>query len=367
MPRRTIAWPSQREIPVLGPALPEGTTVVSVDSHFMEPENCWVDRVPEAYRDRAPRIVKEDIGWIMHLDGQRLEIPGFNSLLIEGRDGMHDVDARLRDLEAEGVDKELLFPERGFTLVGHPDADYRQACIRAYNECLSEYCRAHPDVFYGVGMLPWWEPEATKDHIDELQTLDFKAMVIPMAPRGVFYNSRSMEPMWTAIEESGMPLSFHVGEGSPSRGLGALGTNIMTQLQPYRRLWALFTFSGILERHPEMKVVFTEGGISWIPSALYDADMIYASFESEMNPKLANPPSYYWSQNCYATFQDDPSGLDQLDRIGTDKVMWASDYPHPESTVGYTRKSVWDVFDATSVEEAQKIVGGTATWLWGLD
>ena len=74
---------------------------------------------------------------------------------------------------------------------------------------------------------------------------------------------------------------------------------------------------------------------------------IYRDFESEMRPKLANPPSTYWWTNCYATFQEEPLGLELLDKIGPHKVMWASDYPHPESTLGYTRRSVRDIFDVT--------------------
>ncbi|MEE9208001.1 MAG: amidohydrolase family protein, partial [Myxococcota bacterium] len=64
---------------------------------------------------------------------------------------------------------------------------------------------------------------------------------------------------------------------------------------------------------------------------------------------------------------EDPSGLRQLDLMGWDKVMWCSDYPHPESTVGYSHQSIWDIFDATeTVEQAQAIVGGTAMKLWRL-
>ncbi|MCY3587664.1 MAG: amidohydrolase family protein, partial [Chloroflexi bacterium] len=165
----------------------------------------------------------------------------------------------------------------------------------------------------------------------------------------------------------GLPLSFHVGETFDARGQGGLATTIVVAFQPFRRLFALLAFAGIFERNPGIRVVFTEGGISWVPSALFDCDKVYASFESEMTPKLAKPPSHYWFENCYATFIEDPSGLRQLDLIGVDKVLWGSDYPHPESAVGYTQQSLWDVFDATdSVEDAQKIVGGNAQKVWGL-
>ena len=126
--------------------------------------------------------------------------------------------------------------------------------------------------------------------------------MLPTLPSGVFYNSRKMEGLWDGIEAGGLPLSFHVGETFDARGLGGLATTIVVALQPYRRLFALLTYSGILERHPELRVVFTEGGISWVAASLYDFDRIYTSFESEMNPKLARKPSHYWFQNCFATF-----------------------------------------------------------------
>jgi hypothetical protein len=86
-----------------------------------------------------------------------------------------------------------------------------------------------------------------------------------------------------------------------------------------------------------------------------------------MRPKLANPPSYYWFQNCYATFMEDPPGIEQLHRIGWDRVMWSGDYGHPESTLGYTRPAILELFRQVGDDEkAKAIVGGTATQLWDL-
>jgi predicted TIM-barrel fold metal-dependent hydrolase len=88
--------------------------------------------------------------------------------------------------------------------------------------------------------------------------------------------------------------------------------------------------------------------------------MIYSSFLSSMNPALKHAPSHYWFEHCYATFMTDPAGLELLHRIGPDRVMWSSDYPHQESTFGFTSSAIQAVFDATSVENAQKIIGLTA-------
>lgn len=363
----TIAWPRDREIPAQGTPLPTGTVVVSADSHVMEKSDLWKERLPARFQDRAPRLWYDDEGFShLEAEGRLLDVPGLNTMLVEGREGMIDANVRIKDLNAEGVDKDVIFPQRTLSLVGLQDLELRDACMRAYNEWLSDYCKQYPDRLYGVGILNWWEPEAARDNLQELKALGFKAMEIPSMPPGVHYNARSMEPMWDAIEESGYAISFHIGENIITKGLGALGTFQMQSFSPFRRLFGLMTFSGILERHPNLKIIFTEGGIHWVPAALFDADRIYRDFETEMNPKLANPPSYYWWQNCYATFQEDPIGLELLPHIGAHKVLWASDYPHPESTLGYSAATVRDIFKAAGEEDGKAIVGGNAVDIWGL-
>jgi len=363
----TIAWPRERAIPPQGEPLPAGTVVVSADSHIMETCDLWKERLPARFKDRAPRLWYDDEGFShLEAEGRNLDVPGLNTMLVEGRPGMQLVEERIKDLDAEGVDKDVIFPQRTLSLVGLQDLELRDACMKAYNEWLSDYCKAYPDRLYGVGILNWWDPDAAKDNLQELKALGFKAMEIPSSPPGVFYNSRSMEPLWDAIEESGYPISFHIGENIQTRGLGALGTFQMQSFSPFRRLFGLMVFSGILERHPRMKVIFTEGGAHWVPAALFDADRIYRDFESEMNPKLAQMPSYYWWQNCYVTFQEDPIGMELLHHIGAHKVLWASDYPHPESTLGYSAAAVRDIIATTGEEAGKRIVGGNAVEIWGL-
>ena len=363
----SLAWPADRPIPPLDQPLPAGTTVVSSDGHWLEPER-WVDKIPARFRDRAPMgMFLDGGGFTFSVDGQKIDNPAFPSRMIEGVRGMWDADQRIKDYDAEGLDKELLFPQKAFGVIRVDDKEFVAACFAAYNELLADFCRPYPDRLYGVALVNYWDADAAKDSLAQIEELGMKAMAIPSLPRGVYYNSRAMEPFWDVLEESGIPLSFHVGEFADARGLGGLATTIMQAFGGFRRLWSLLTFSGILERHPKLRVVFTEGGISWVPSALFDADRTYLSFESEMRPKLAHPPSYYWYQNCYATFMEDPPGIEQLHRIGWDRVMWSGDYGHPESTIGYTAAAVRELFAQVGDDEkAKAIVGGTAIDLWHL-
>ena len=94
--------------------------------------------------------------------------------------------------------------------------------------------------------------------------------------------------------------------------------------------------------------------------------MLYHSFRSQVDVTLSHDPSWYWYNHCYATFITDPAGLDLLHRIGADRVLWSADYPHFESSLGYSRASVASVFKAATEADARRIVGGNAIELFRL-
>lgn len=361
-----IPWPSARISPEIAWRPPVGTRVISADDHVIEPPHLWEERLPAADRDHAPQFWRDEFGYHLQVDGRSFDTPGLNSLLVEGREGFAHQALRLRDMDAEGLDVSFVFPQKTMALFSMQDKDLMVRCFDIYNEWLSEWC-AGSDRLYGIGILPTiFAPETTRDYIQKLKHWGFRAMEIPSSPRNVYYNSSSMAPLWDAIEESGIPLSFHIGEFPDYKGAGALGTYLTTTFQPFRKLWALLTFSGVLERHPELRVIFTEGGISWVPSAIYDADKTYRQFETEMRPKLAQLPSFYWHRQCYAAFIDDPSGIKLIDDIGADKVLWSADYPHPESSLGESRLLVQSFYDQLGEEKASAIVGGNAARLYGI-
>jgi len=362
-----IAWPIDRVIPRVDWSPPAGTRVISADDHWLEPPDLFVDRMPAKYRERAPKVWRDATGTHLECEGRNLDSVGQNLLLTQGRPGMGDLAQREPDMDAEGIDAGMIFAQVSMALFSLEDKDLMVHAFDAYNEGLAEFCAGMPGRLHGVGILPTiYEPEATADYIQKLKAWGYRALQVPSNPRDVFYNGSRWEVMWDAIEEGGLPVSFHIGENPNYKGKGALGTFLTVGFQPFRRLWALLTFSGVLERHPAMNVVFTEGGISWVPAALYDADKTYRQFESEMRPQLAELPSYYWYRQCYATFMDDPSGIKLMDDIDYRHVLWSADYPHPESTLGESRALMHSFFERLPEDEAKAIVGGNAARLWGV-
>ncbi len=364
-----INWPMNRSTVDDGWRPPTGTVIVSVDDHGIEEMHLWENRLKGADKDRAPRLWRgDDNKFHMKVGEVDYDVPGLDSDIGEGRPGMWDRDARLKDMDAEGIDKSLFFHSRAMSLVRMEDKEFFTRCMDAYNEWLAEYCAAAPDRLIGVGILPTiYNPEASRDYLQKLKQMGIKALEIPSAPKNVPYNSSKMEPLWEAIAESGIPVMFHVGAYLEFRGAGATGANLTKNLGPYRPLWSILAFSGILERHPGLKVVFCEGGFGWVPWTLQDADRVYQSYGTELKPKLAQLPSYYFRRQCYAAYMQDDVGLKLAGEYGmTDNLLWSCDYPHGESVFGNSRGEIRKAFELLGEEKAKDVVGRNAIKLWNL-
>jgi len=366
---KVIPYPADRSIVDDGWRAPAGTRVISVDDHGMEEEHLWENRLKGADKDRAPKIWRDhENRYHVEVAGLSYDVPGIDSLDSEGRPGMWDRDARLADMDAEGVEAALIFHAKAMSLIRLEDKEFFSRCMDVYNEWLAEYCSIAPKRLVGIGIVPTiFNPDASRDYLQKIKGLGLKAIEIPSAPKNVPYNSSKMEPLWSAIEESGIPVMFHIGAYLEYRGKGSTGANLTKNLGPYRPLWALLAFSGILERHPGLKVVFCEGGFGWVPWTLQDADRIYRAYEGSMSPKLAHLPSYYFRRQCYSAVMDDEVGLKLAAEYGlADNVLFSTDYPHAEGVFGNVRQEVKKIFDVFGPEDATKVVGGTAAKLWNL-
>ena len=344
--------------------------VISADEHLVEPLEFWNDLLPDALpaadRDLAPRL---ENGALV-VDGQSMPVFLLFPELIaysDAQPGVGDLDGRLAVMDSEGIDVSILFPQRAMGMFAIKDPALRTRCINAYNEWLAGFCARSGGRLNGVPILPTvYQPEASGEYLAHLKSLGFRIFMMPNTLRGTSYTAPEMAPLWSAIEESGLVTAYHTSETPESNGPGGLGTFLSKTSQPFRNVWAHFVFTGLLERHPGIRLLFAEGGISWVPSALDHADRIHTDFADYLNPRLPRKPSEYWFRQCWATFMDDPRGIEQIDHIGAERALWSSDYPHPEGTGGRTRDLVSTLRGQLGAERGAQILGGNAAALLGL-
>lgn len=372
---RGLAFPKDRTPQEKGDfRLPPDTTVVSVDNHWSIHEDIFYQRFPERLKDKAPRLwLPEDGNNLWLVDGKSGMTQGVirSKAVYEPVRGCWDIEARIADMDAEGMDKEIVFPNGVPEFYGYPDTDVREWIFRVYNEYVAETQQKAPGRFYAVGQVLFWDMDRVRESIQEIKAMGIKAVALPQNPKGaggkpLDYCLPEMEPLWAALEEAGLPVCFHVGEWFKD-GPGGHGTTIMVAFGPFRKNFGELVFGGIFDRHPKLQVVFMEADINWVPGALQTATMGYECYYEMLDPKIEHHPRHYWHNNMYAAFTHDPVGLRMLDVVGADRVMWSSDYPHVESTYGYGWDALRNVVDNVSEADARAILGGTAMKVFKLD
>jgi predicted TIM-barrel fold metal-dependent hydrolase len=358
--------------------LPQGTQVFSADDHISVAEDIFYENFPESMKDQAPRVINEDGAWTLGF-GEHSFLPAeFNRVLAQ-YDPLpgattSDVDARIRELASDGVDCELAFPNAMLAVMGLPDRKLQELCFRIYNEHIAAAQERSNGRLYGVGIINWWDGAGARRSLEEMKSLDLKAFWMPLKPgldldgKEIDYTSEAMIPFWEAIEESGLPVAHHIGETGLSSPCSSntFAVGMLHNVLPFREMFGRYIFGGILDRHTSLRVGWFEGGINWVLPALQDAEHLYASLQHLLDREIDHEVRYYWDNHMCASFMVDPLGLEQIDRLGVDHVMWSTDYPHNESTFGYSEQSLRNVVDAVGPDAAAKIVSGNVKTFLGV-
>lgn len=365
-----IPVPIERKIKADAWRPPSDITLISGDDHILEMDHLFEDRLPAKFRANAPKIWRDrrTNEVLIEYKGRSLNPPGISTIGQE-LPGFWDLGERLKAMDAEGIFGSVLYhgQVQALNAMLGDDPELYMACMDVYNEWLIEHLEPAKDRLVGMGFLAsFLKPETARDQMQKIKQLGYRAVQMPSYPKGVRYNSREMDPLWDAIVESGLSLSFHVTATREFSGWGALGANVGRNMSPFRPLFGQLIFSGLFDRHPDLKVVFAEGGIAWAADAVSALDRVFRAYYSILKPKLEQLPSFYWKRNCMAVFIDDPIGVELMHHIGADNVMWSVDYPHPESVYGYTGAVAKSIYDALGHEDAKKVLGGNAMKLYGL-
>lgn len=358
--------------------LPAGLRVVSADSHLEIADDVFYERFPQRLREKAPRVWFDrywHIGYRGEIEALKLGAKGTDALVKCNLPSVGDVDAHIAAMDAEQIEFEILFPQTLIGFIRYPDLEVQEHMYRIYNAYTVERLGRTGGRSVPVGIFSnWWDPQAAERAMQQIVDLGFKTFMLPNNPgkdlngKELSYADEHFDRLWALVNEAGLPVCFHIGEAIDIDRRGGVGAANMVLTAPFRRPFGQLVFGGVFDRHPNLKVVFAEGGIAWVPPALQDAEALYDNFvNGEVLDRIAHRPSHYWRKHCFATFQNDRLGLSQIDLIGADRVLWASDFPHSEGSYGYGRTSMKAVVDAVGADRARLILGENAIALFGLD
>ncbi len=365
--------------------------LISADSHAEDPSKIYHRLSPE-YRDRAPRIETINGGHYLVNEGQkpirvdltaklltdedkRREFRGGQVKAQGGDEAFTDIQARLTDQDEDGVSAEVVYSNEIFRIFASPDPGYQMAFCRLYNDLYTELFKDNLDRFVPAATAPVVDIRAAIEEVKRAAKLGFRTINIPVSMPSLPYNRPDYEPLWSAVEDADLILSFHsmtVGENEIIDDLGEAdpqGTDLIYMamtISEARSTLVNLTASGVLQRHPSLKFVLAEAGIGWIAWYLILMDEYYEKRHMWHTKKLDMLPSEYFKRQGYATFSIDPVGLRNRDITGVDGLMWGSDYPHDEGTFPRSRQAVEDMMKDIPEDEARKIAGGNAAALYGL-
>jgi predicted TIM-barrel fold metal-dependent hydrolase len=375
--------------PKLGP-------VVDADGHLLEPPDLWLNYIDPQYRDRAIRIDHDEKGWeILLFDNKVAEvvrgtlgalggvgmnpdeffIPGNKTYMDGCPPGSYEPKARLQVMDEEGIDIALLYPTISIFWEGWvTDPKLATAYTRAYNRWLVDFCSYDKKRLVPIAHISLIDPEgAVEETIRAKKDGCVGVYLSPdMVARGwKHFDDPSFVRFWETVQDLEMPVGFHV----------------VVRDQPSFREWVrpgadfgLFNFTflaidvmagftqmmslGMFDKYPRMKCTVLESGANWISAWLDRMDHKYIPMKSRTQLKM-KPSEYFYRQCLVSADPDETMTAQVVEHIGPDYFVWASDYPHIDSSFGVA-KEIKERIEPLPLEAQRKVLGGTAIRFYNL-
>jgi predicted TIM-barrel fold metal-dependent hydrolase len=352
----------------------------SGDSHFLEPADLWHQIMPKAQADRMPRtrLIGENEE-LIEVDGKSFTrtLPRLMTAksstgetigeMSSRPPGSRDLKLRMPDLDQEGIWAEVMYQSIGLWCSLIEDPKLIRAAAHAENEWLASEIQAFaPDRLVPAALMPMLQVEDAVAELRHAADIGLHLVSLPTGnpPGTEDYNHKSWDPLWAAAAEAGMVVAFHIGtdggDGAQVRFRGRGGAILNYVETTYGGQYAAMKLvsAGVFERHPDLRVLISEGGASWVPFVGDRMNEAYRQHGMFVRPPLARLPKEYLYQNVYASFQHDETAPAAMAAMGYRNILWGSDYPHLEGTFGHTQKTLHELFDDVTPEVRQRITRG---------
>ncbi len=355
-------------------ASPRAFRILDADCHQMEPSDLFETRLEPSLRDRAPRRERHEGRAQLMVEGETVtseakypfSAPEFQAALVRGmerfsraREGRFSAASRLADMDAEGVDVQVIYPTVGGQLLGreYRDGALLAACCRAYNEWSAEYCSAAPERLRWAAMLPVQDTALALEEARRAAASGATAFYLrpnPIAGRNLFHEANF--PLFAEIEALERPIAIH-DSGSPH--LPSYGERMDTHVtghilaHPFEAMSAMagFIWYGVFERFPRLTVVHVEADAGWVPYWLQRMEQHWDFSGNAEHAYLTLRPTDYFRRNVYVACRGDERTLPAaVELVGDGNFVFNTDYPHPDGTWPWGMKSL----EEQPISEASK-------------
>ena len=368
---------------------PVGFTVISVDDHLVEPAGMFEGRLPGGFQERAPKIVETPEGHqVWEFDGGRYTQVGMNAVagrrpetvalepfrFDQMRPGCYDIDARIADMDLNGVWASMNFPSQvsgfcGRIFSGCSDPVLGLHTTRAWNDWLfEEWYSPYPERIIPLGITVLSDPDPGAAEIRRNAARGFRSVALPERPHRIGLPSIFDDywgPVIEACVETDTVIGLHVGStGMPDLPAGApavaLGATLFGQLA--LTACAEWVWSGWAQRHPDLKIAMSEGGIGWVAMLLDRLDNIVDRSGYALDGGIR--PADVLQRNFWFCTLDDPSTIGTRHRIGVENILVETDYPHGDGTWPDTQRVIAEAWGGVPDDELRAMCCGNAARLF---
>jgi predicted TIM-barrel fold metal-dependent hydrolase len=363
--------------------------IISADGHVCEPADCYVDHIDPKYRDDAPRIVRQDDGTDAFIvPGMKRPVPlgfidgaGFGPrerleraktmTFSDVRPAAYRGAERVPFMDQDGIAAELIYASVGMGICMHRDAEYKDACMWAYNRWLAEMCADAPDRIFGMAQTAVLSVDAAIADFQQAKDMGFVGMMMPGDPIHEDYDHTDYDALWECASDLGLPICFHIltsrAGSMHAETRGHPMNNFLGIIRAIQDVVGLLVLGGVFERHPNLKLVVAESDAGWLPHYMYRMDhAARMNAEGGIVKGLSKLPSEYIRSNVYATFQDDLTAYHTFNLFPYEHLLWASDFPHTDSTWPKSRQLIAEQASHLTEEQHQAIFRDNTATLFNL-
>ena len=290
-----------------------------------------------------------------------------------GRPGVNNAEARIKDLDVEGIDIQVLLGSLCFAACTLRDPGFALAFCKGCNNYVAEFCSSYPDRLKGVAVVPLQDvPAAIREARRAVKELGLIGISIPPSIPGKNIDDPAFYPFYDEVQELNVPLGIHWGNGTylPGAGTDRFNKHFVTHVigHPFEQMIAMTALvcGGILEKYPRLKFGFLESGCGWLPYLSWRLDEEYRGRSLEVPLRKDKPSEYIKRGQCFISCSPDESLIPTVaETVSADMIVFSSDYPHADGLFPDSVRTINERQDL-SAGLKHKILGENAARFYNL-